>query len=168
MNKPLTSWQKTLRALGYKVNWRSVHSKKRQSTKQQNFRFENLEPRKMLATVSFDSGRLEVTGTADPDTIVLRVSAGEVLVNGSGTGANAADVESVVVDGLAGNDRILLSRANFSGTSPEITINGGDGNDTIVGTARRDNIDGGEKATTGFMEVEEVTLFLEMEGKIFL
>ena len=147
MNKPITSWQKTLRALRYKVNWRNVlHSSKRRKIKQPSFRFENLEPRKMLASVMFNDGQLAVTGSQDDDSIVITVSANDELeVNGVVEVANVADIDSIFVDGQAGNDFITFLQADFSGVSPgiEIMLQGGDGEDVIIGSSLNDNIEGG-------------------------
>ena len=148
MNKPLTSWQRTLRALGYKVNWRNGYSKQRRSYKKPKFHFENLEPRKMLASVTFDNGQLAVAGTQGDNTIVLTVLAtNEVEVEIDGVivaTENAEEVESIIINGLAGNDVIDLSQSDFSSTSPaiEITVRAGDGDDTIFGSPLDDSIYG--------------------------
>lgn len=145
MNKPLTSWQRTLRTLGYKANWEGIHSRRRQRIKQPRFRFEKLEPRKMLATVSFDSGQLTVTGTELADDIAITVSANdEVEVDGSGTGYATADIDSILVRGMAGNDNIDLSQVRDLSPAIAITVTGGNGDDMIFGSAGNDAIYGGK------------------------
>jgi len=154
MNKPLTSWQKTLRTLGFKVNWKAVHSKKRRRVKQQDFHFASLEPRKMLASVSFDNGHLEVTGTEGDDVIAITVSANNELtvlandevVEGLPATVLPSDVESIFVGGLDGNDRIDLSAVSpdtFTSITERIAVSSGFGDDTIFGSAFADDLVGG-------------------------
>ena len=90
----------------------------------------------MLASVMFNDGQLAVTGSQDDDSIVITVSANDELeVNGVVEVANVADIDSIFVDGQAGNDFITFLQADFSGVSPgiEIMLQGGDGEDVIIG-----------------------------------
>ena len=123
MNKPLTSWQKTLRSLGYKVNWNvffrskdKVAPKRRQAKRlQQKLGFESLEPRQLLAVVTdfgFDpaTNALTVVGTNAEDTISISVSGNDLVeVGGVETNVDPATVSSILVNGLDGNDDIDLS-----------------------------------------------------------
>ena len=64
MKKPLTSWKKTLKSLGYKVDWHQFFRNKRNRELQRHvretdveFHVETLEPRKMLSTVPVFAGQ---------------------------------------------------------------------------------------------------------------
>jgi Ca2+-binding RTX toxin-like protein len=102
---------------------------------------------------------LLIQGTSGNDNIQIGESAGQLRVNYNGRilpatwrGPNGPLVEQFRVSGLLGNDRIeflsgpggldvsaLSARSNdFIGV-----IDGGDGNDTMIGTAGRDRLDGG-------------------------
>ena len=152
MNKPLTSWQKTLRTLGYKVNWRNAHSSKRRKIKQSNFHFENLEPRQMLAA-DFVGGVLQVNGTEFNDVIELTVSGnneievdGDLVFNSLGEAASAENTNSIIVNGFAGEDLIDLSGLNFSSPTPvniDVVVDGGSQGDEIIGSSLNDSIFGG-------------------------
>ena len=79
MNKPLASWNKTLRTLGFRLNWDGFlrTQKLRKLNRQQEelssrqFNVENLEERQMLSAVtsSFSNGDLVVVGTSNNDSI---------------------------------------------------------------------------------------------------
>ena len=101
----------------------------------------------MLATVSFDSGQLSVTGTSGDDAIfVTRSPQNQVLINRVDSGIDAADVDTIVVNGLAGNDVISLQPtflATFS-SDVSITVYGGDGDDVIFGSPINDTLVGGD------------------------
>ena len=96
------------------------------------------------------TGAFSVTGTEGADSIVITVSANDIVEVGNvASGVNAGDVTTISVDGLGGNDLIDLSRvlaSDFSGISSDagaITIEGGFGNDTIFGSGLDDTIRGG-------------------------
>ena len=95
------------------------------------------------------TGALTVTGTSAPDSIVITVENNIVQVSGFGSGVNADEVTTILVEGLAGNDVIDLSEvlaSDFPGISLEagaITIEGGSGNDRIFGSGLDDTIRGG-------------------------
>ena len=158
MNKPLTSWQKTLRSLGYKVNWnvffrsKNKAAPKRRQVKrlQQKLGFESLEPRQLLAVVTdygFDptTNALTVVGTNTEDTISISVSGNDLVEVGSlETNIDPATVSSILVNGLDGNDEIDLSGVDpavfteldlteIFGGGGDDTIDGSDGNDIIFG-----------------------------------
>jgi Ca2+-binding RTX toxin-like protein len=113
---------------------------------------ESLENRQLLsATLNATTGALTVTGTAGNDSIVIsRVrDTSLVVTETSRTGTNSisttrttfkfADVKSITVNALAGNDVVLIG----PGISVKSTINGGDGNDVINSGAGADSIDAG-------------------------
>jgi len=157
MNKPLTSWKKSLAALGYKVNWNAVfRSKKQKALKRrqqelanQHFHIENLEDRQMLSTVTdfgFESNQLTVVGTEASDTISISSVDGFVQVGNQQTTVAASDVQQIDVSGLGGNDVInlegVVTAFEFTNLS-STTISGGDGSDVIVGSEADDLILGG-------------------------
>ena len=86
-----------------------------------------------------------VNGTAGDDQIKVVSSGSSVLVNGLSaqmtiTGAEPGN-DSLVINGLAGNDTIDASRLRAG--QIDLTLNGGDGNDTIIGSAGNDLVIGG-------------------------
>jgi Ca2+-binding RTX toxin-like protein len=100
--------------------------------------FEPLDNRIMPAiTAVFAAGQLTITGDAQSNTIVVsRNAAGSLLVNGGavsvqGGTPTVANVATVQVFGLAGNDTISLDETN--GALPKAILHGGDGNDTLTG-----------------------------------
>lgn len=153
MKKPLSSWQKTMSSLGIKLTPKK--SRRLGTRKQQRLSFENLEPRKMLATVGLSSGQLTVTGTAGADDIFVSVLGnGNVDVGDGDTGVVASEVESIFVQGLAGDDIIDLSGINatdfnFPTDAEVIRVFGGDGEDEITGTSLNDYLDGGDERIVG-------------------
>ena len=107
-------------------------------------------PAAAAVTASLVGGVLQVNGDAAGDTITLRLQPGDatqlqVLDGGAvvNTFARAA-ITSIVVNGGAGGDTILIDDANgaFTDTIPT-TLDGGDGNDTIIGGAGGEVLSGG-------------------------
>jgi Ca2+-binding RTX toxin-like protein len=90
-------------------------------------------------TSTFEGGKLTVTSDDAADTITLGVANGQITAPGVNNVPNDGSV-SLVVNANGGNDTINASAPSFAG-SPE--INGGDGDDTITGSAAADTIDGG-------------------------
>ena len=95
---------------------------------------------------------LTVTGTPGADSITLRLRSGdpntlEVDVGANGTADFAFDrnrVTTIVVQGGAGNDTLVASSLLGTFTSTEATtLDGGDGNDTILGEAGPERLLGG-------------------------
>ena len=95
-------------------------------------------------------------GDSQPDTTIVNATAGDdqigvasigtsVVVNGLSEqvkidGAEAGN-DTLVIDGLAGNDRINASALNAG--QIKLTIDGGDGNDIITGSHGNDTVIGG-------------------------
>jgi Ca2+-binding RTX toxin-like protein len=107
--------------------------------KRGNAMIENLENRCLLSA-TMSAGVLTVTGTAGRDNIHLDATRTtlKVAVNHARTSFKLADVKSLIVNGLAGNDTIDLGRSVIGAT-----VDGGDGNDRIIGTDKADSITGG-------------------------
>jgi Ca2+-binding RTX toxin-like protein len=86
-----------------------------------------------------------VNGTAGDDHISVASSGANVVVRGLAaqvTIANADSGDSLVVNGGAGNDTIDASTLR-AGQIGNLTINGGDGDDRITGSAGNDTVIGG-------------------------
>jgi Ca2+-binding RTX toxin-like protein len=86
-----------------------------------------------------------VNGTASNDPITVSTSGTAVVVKGLAAqvtinGAEAAN-DSLVINGLGGDDTIDASRLHAGQVS--LTLNGGDGNDRIIGSAGNDVVVGG-------------------------
>jgi Ca2+-binding RTX toxin-like protein len=88
---------------------------------------------------------VNVNGTAGDDHISVVSSGSSVVVNGLSAQVTVkgfdAGIDSLVVNGLAGNDVIDASAVHAGQVS--LTLNGGDGNDTITGGAGNDTVIGG-------------------------
>ena len=101
-------------------------------------------------TAAVVGNQLQVTGDGADDSITLRLLAGDAtqveVLDGAvvrGTFARAT-FASILVQGGAGNDTILISDANGAFTDTHVTvIDGGDGNDTITGGAGAEALSGG-------------------------
>lgn len=102
---------------------------------------ESLEARRFLS-VTLENGVLTVTGTelADHLFIARNQTTGQFVVNDNGTATSFApdDVTSVVMNGLAENDRIGVG----PGVNRPIRISGGEGNDLLTGGPGRELIFG--------------------------
>jgi len=111
-----------------------------------------LEQRRLLAA-QLEGGVLTVDGTSADDRIHLTHDPNTgfitVAVNDVEQTFRRSEVRSVVVNGGAGHDRIVLgndpldARAIFI-DAPAASVNGGTGNDSIYGSPGDDTIDGGE------------------------
>ena len=99
-------------------------------------------------TAVFNGGILTVTGdNHDNNITVSRDAAGLILVNGgvvtvTGGTPTVANTTQVQIFGLAGNDTLTVDDAN--GPMPPALLNGGDGDDTLTGSAADDTLDGGD------------------------
>ena len=94
---------------------------------------------------AFANGVLTVTGDGANDTIVVRSLAanGAIQVNGVNTGQTLSNTFGLFVDGNGGNDLIDIAQLNTSFFSQQPNLDGGAGNDTIVGSAGGDILTGG-------------------------
>src|SRR5690349_18907825 len=107
-------------------------------------------PASAAVTAAVIGNQLQVTGDGADDSITLRLLAGDAtqveVLDGAvvrGTFARAT-FASILVQGNAGNDTILISDANGAFTDAHVTvIDGGDGNDTITGGAGGEALSGG-------------------------
>jgi len=89
---------------------------------------------------------VNVNGTAGDDRISVASNGSSIDVNGLPAqvtikGIDAGSLDSLVVNGGAGNDVINASALHAGGVN--LTLNGGDGNDTITGSAGNDTVIGG-------------------------
>ena len=98
-----------------------------------------------LGTGDGASDSVLVNGTAGDDNIKVVSSGSSVLVNGLAAQVSIAHPEgandSLTINGLAGNDTIDAS--GLKAGLVNLTINGGDGNDSIKGSAGDDVVIGG-------------------------
>jgi len=101
---------------------------------------ENLEDRRLLSA-TLTSGLLTVTGTAKNDRIALTTKGTDltVQVGKTKTTFKTADVKSLVVKALGGNDLIDLAKSPVGAT-----VDAGDGNDVVLGTALADVVTAGK------------------------
>lgn len=90
---------------------------------------------------SVSNGLLWVTGTEANDTIVLEIVGNNIVVKvgGASKSFTKSTVTQVFVEGRGGNDSITLAE-NLVGSS----VVGGEGNDTIIGTANSDSLYGND------------------------
>jgi Ca2+-binding RTX toxin-like protein len=100
--------------------------------------------------VTLGAGKLTIVGTAGADTVVFQSTNDfgiNVTLNGVLHSYGELEVRSVSVLGGGGNDyidaRAMTNLPPVSGTDHPVTIDGGDGNDVIVGHQGRDRITGG-------------------------
>src|SRR5205807_1421196 len=84
-------------------------------------------------------------GTAADDRIAITRTGGSIAVNGLAAqvtiGGVEADKDSLVVNGLGGNDVIDASKLGAGFIN--LSLNGGDGDDSIIGSAGNDVVNGG-------------------------
>ncbi|MBC8105610.1 MAG: hypothetical protein H7Z14_03390 [Anaerolineae bacterium] len=101
---------------------------------------ESLESRRLLS-VTLEQGVLTVTGTEQADQLAVGRNQTMIVVNDNGTASqwNPAEVTSIVVNGLDGNDQIAI----LPGVIKPIAINAGLGNDAVQGGPGRERIFGG-------------------------
>jgi RTX calcium-binding nonapeptide repeat (4 copies) len=110
--------------------------------------FESLEKRQLMSAAVLSAGTLTVTGTLNGDKITItRVvqtdkTIIQVNVNGAIQKFNAKNVKHIAVDGgIAGDDLIAVT---IGKGGPNATINGGLGDDSLIGSSQRDLINGGD------------------------
>ena len=94
-----------------------------------------------------------VNGTAGDDHISVVSSGSSIVVNGLSAQVTINGAEpgndSLVINGLAGNDVIDASRLRSGLAS--LTLNGGDGDDRIIGSAGNDLVSGGRGNDTALL-----------------
>lgn len=104
-------------------------------------------------STGFSSGALTVDGTSSTDDIVVACEGGNVRVNGAALSSGevaCGSVESITVRAGAGGDQVALSgvaRSDFPSLG-EVVALGEEGNDTLIGSAVGDRLDGGPGGDT--------------------
>src|SRR4051794_41008981 len=104
---------------------------------------ETLEQRSLLSA-SLHGSELQVSGTSKPDLITVYYDAKDsskldVKIRTTVTQFNAADVTTLRIDGLGGDDRILINSAHGQ-VKLATRIYGGAGDDSITGGSGRDRV----------------------------
>jgi Ca2+-binding RTX toxin-like protein len=95
-----------------------------------------------------EGGSLTVTGTAGDDGITVRCEGGNVTVNQSDPGGGPApcpDLDRILVFAGEGDDHVGLgdvTRSAFGGLE-DVSVDGQEGNDTLVGSGLGDSLEGG-------------------------
>jgi Ca2+-binding RTX toxin-like protein len=94
---------------------------------------------------SFANGVLTVTGgdTNEAITVLSQAANGAILVNGTNTGHTLSDTFGLVVDANGGTDSINISALNTTFFAQPANLDGGDGNDTVIGSNGKDVLTGG-------------------------
>ncbi len=82
----------------------------------------------------FAGGVLTLTSdnVGDMGTVTTRAADGAILLNNVATGATVANTTSIIVNGGGGND--VLDLSGLTGYGGAVTIDGGDGDDSLIGT----------------------------------
>ena len=125
---------------------------------------EPLENRRLFA-VNLANGTLAVEGTADADiiTITQRNSTLTVRVGAERNVFNVADVDEVLINALAGNDRVTMNRvdvpAAIDGGDGDDRITAGRGDDVVTGGAGDDRVSGGSGDDQLFGAADDDRLF---------
>lgn len=100
---------------------------------------EFLESRRLLS-VTFQHGTLNVVGTDQADVIDVsyqpeRSSLIDVVVNGQVSRFQADSVRKIYISTLSGNDTVYAGGAGDPLSGIKVNIDGGDGNDLLLGSA---------------------------------
>jgi hypothetical protein len=107
---------------------------------------EMLERRQLLSVTVDETGILQITGTEEPDRIVVRPAADKsqlkVIVGGEVTIVARAGLTGIRVEALGGDDQVLIYQKS-AGIDIPVTLLGGPGNDTLQGGAGDDLLVGG-------------------------
>ncbi len=165
------------------------HSKKKRTRRSQKrqtgLKFENLEPKRLLAGISFDSaaGVVTVTGTSGADYVQVFQNASGISVvyhDFESRSFDSGDVNEVVFKAFGGDDWFrnnssVTSRAYghggddvlIGGSGPDYlfggvgddSILGGDGDDSIFGSDGRDRLNGqnGNDQMLGGADADQMT-----------
>jgi hypothetical protein len=111
--------------------------------------FETLESRKLFSVTLVD-GALTVVGTAEADHLAVGRNETMIVVNDNGTSStwNPAEVMSIAVNGLGGNDDIAVLRGvlkpiRIDAGAGDDRVHGGTGRELILGGLGRDLLEGG-------------------------
>jgi uncharacterized delta-60 repeat protein len=96
-------------------------------------------------TARVEGGVLEIAGTPAADTIRLRVAAGRVSITGVAETFAAGAFSAIRITGLAGDDLIDASAATVA-----VSVDAGDGNDSVLGGSGDDSLLGGAGHDTLF------------------
>ena len=94
-----------------------------------------------------------VNATSGDDSIKVVSSGSSIVVNGLAAQVTIAGAESgkdaLTINGLAGNDTIDASKLHANQVN--LTLNGGDGDDTVIGSAGNDLVNGGRGNDTALL-----------------
>jgi Ca2+-binding RTX toxin-like protein len=94
-----------------------------------------------------------LNGTAGNDKISIASSGSSIVVNGLAAQVTIADAEGandkLVINGLAGDD--VIDASGLRAGQVSLTLNGGDGNDQIIGSAGNDTVIGGRGNDTALL-----------------
>jgi Ca2+-binding RTX toxin-like protein len=95
--------------------------------------------------VDFSGGVLTIDGDlADDVAVVTTNAAGQILLNGSPTGRTVADTSQLRILGGGGNDRLDIAGMALGLTSgSRVTLDGGTGEDRLIGSPRGDVLQAG-------------------------
>jgi len=121
-----------------------MRRRRRQAATTTSFECQVLEDRALLSA-TLEDGVLTIQGTAEDDVIRVRTSRRTespnliVRVNDQHWNFPASDVTGIVVNADAGNDDVRFGKRVRVGAS----VDGGDGNDKILGTRSGDTLIGG-------------------------
>src|SRR5262249_9495555 len=96
---------------------------------------------------------ITINGTQGADNIAVGGNVGGLQVTGLHTTVTIFDedptLDSLTLNGLGGND--VINAQSLRSDTIQLTINGGDGDDTITGSDGNDLINGGRGNDTAFM-----------------
>jgi hypothetical protein len=104
-----------------------------------------------LGSEAADNDQMYAYGTSGNDTMTVTSGSPNVTVTATGAPMTALDVETLTVDGFAGNDTIDATGVNGASALAYQSLQGNLGNDTITGGVKAVNFFGGDgtNAMTG-------------------
>lgn len=121
-------------------------------TRSRLINLERLESRQLMAANLDFFGNMTVNGTSGRDNISITYAGGMVgimlngardTINGVVRDVSASQLNSIRINGLAGNDLL-----NASASPLGVTLDGGSGSDSLFGSAYRDTLIAGADAST--------------------